>query len=36
VLKESYTKAASVYVIEIIYPEDPCPMEDAHVKKKSL
>ena len=33
VLKESYLKAASIYIIEIIYPEDPCPMEDAHVKR---
>jgi len=33
VLKESYLKTASVCIIGIIYPEDPCPMEDLHVKR---
>jgi len=32
-LKVSYLEAASVCTIEIIYPEDPCPLEDAHVKR---
>jgi len=33
VLKVSYLEASSVYIIEIIYPEDTCPLEDVHVKR---
>jgi hypothetical protein len=28
----NYSEAASNYILEIIYPEDPSPVEDANIK----